>query len=132
MQISLMQNVTSTAVNSSDEAEQKKAVDKPAKSQQRGHQKTQRLLQQIRKINNTSQGKGLLHSKIKQSRTINQKSETKIFNFKTLQVQVQESSIMQVSGKYFFDNSKRSSCQQQYSTASTNKDCNSKHKKSII
>ena len=58
MQISLMQNVTSTAVNSSNEAEQKKAVDKPAKSQQRGHQKTQRLLQQIRKINNTSQGKG--------------------------------------------------------------------------
>ena len=58
MQISLMQNVTSTAVNSSDEAEQKKAVDKPAKSQQRGHQKTQRLLQQIRKINNTRQGKG--------------------------------------------------------------------------
>ena len=54
MQISLMQNVTSTAVNSSNEAEQKKAVDKPAKSQQRGHQKTQRLLQQIRKINNTS------------------------------------------------------------------------------
>ena len=36
----------------------------------------------------------LLHSKIKQSRTINQKSETKIFNFKTMQVQVQESSIM--------------------------------------
>ena len=74
----------------------------------------------------------LLHSKIKQSRTINQKSETKIFNFKIMQVQVQESSIMQVSGKYVFDNSKRSFCQQQYSTASTNKDCNSKQKKSII
>ena len=39
----------------------------------------------------------LLHSKIKQSRTINQKSETKIFNFKTMQVQVQKSSIMQVN-----------------------------------
>ena len=42
-------------------------------------------------------------------------------------MQVQETSIMQVSDKYFFDNSKRSSCQQQYSTASTNKDYNSEH-----
>ena len=54
-------------------------------------------------------------------------TKTKIFNFTTTQVQVQETSIMQVSDKYFFDNSKRSSCQQQYSTASTNKDYNSKH-----
>ena len=39
---------------------------------------------------------------------------------------------MQVSGKYFFDNSKGSSCQQQYSTACTNKDCNSKHEHPTI
>ena len=55
-----------------------------------------------------------------------------IFNFKTTQVQLQERSIMQVSGKYFLGNSKGSSCQQQYSTASTNKDCNSKHEHPTI
>ena len=82
MQISLMQNATSTAVNS-DEAEQKKAVDKPAKNQQRGHQKTQRLLQQIRRINNTSQEKGkkilfisLLHPVHHPTSLLNYKSPT--------------------------------------------------------
>ena len=55
-----------------------------------------------------------------------------IFNFKTTQVQLQERSIIQVSGKYFLDNSKESSCQQQYSTASTNKDCNSRHEHPTI
>ena len=55
-------------------------------------------------------------------------SKTKMFNFKTTQVQVPASSIVQVQHQMentFFTIQKGSTCHQQFRTGSTNKDCNS-------
>ena len=56
------------------------------------------------------------------------RSKTKMFNFKTTQVQVPASSIVQVQHQMentFFTIQKGSTCHQQFRTGSTNKDCNS-------
>ena len=57
----MMRMLFPPVINSSDDAEQKKIIKLKIThimSQQREFQKTQRLLQQVSKINNTSQGKG--------------------------------------------------------------------------
>ena len=57
----MMRMLFPPAINSSDDAEQKKIIKLKIThimSQQREFQKTQRLLQQVSKINNTNQGKG--------------------------------------------------------------------------